>query len=309
MKLPTEKILEAGGPYGREESNKEPEWCPACCRPWRSRRSIRMQLPLGQEEMLTGQIRTRLTQFCYGRCSWCSSLIAIDERRDPERLHAIYESLPESYWNQLSPQDRFAGIVEQRLLSRLPTGDLWDVGCGTGSLLGALGCHWKKHGIEPGQNAVALAKEKGFDVWEGTPAQLQKTSVADAITLVDVVEHMLDPLCELSAVYNMLRPGGHLLVFTGDANSLTARIASEKWYYLQCVGHVTVFSACALRRSLEQIGFVNVKCSIVDHQGAKGLSQWIGRIIGNGLRNLLNKHWAPVPYFRDHKLVMACKPW
>jgi SAM-dependent methyltransferase len=266
-----------------------------------------VDLPTDQEEMLDGQLRPTLRRLLYGRCRACSSLIAIDDRREPDRLAAIYRSLPQSYWNHLSRQDKFGAIVEQRLLQRTMGGDLWDVGCGAGTLLAALGGQWIKHGIEPGHNAVAQARTNGFDIHAGTAAELNQISVADVVTLIDVIEHMPEPGDELRAIYKMLKPGGHLLVFTGDANSLTARIAGKQWYYLQCIGHVTVFSAFALERVLAQIGFVNVETDLVDHQGATRLGRWIRRILGNGIRTIRRQPLAPIPYFRDHKLVLASK--
>ena len=47
----------------------------------------------------------------------------------------------------------------------------------------------------------------------------------------------------------MLRPGGTLAVFTGRADATVSCLAGPLWYYLHCVGHVTVFSRDALRQT------------------------------------------------------------
>ena len=45
----------------------------------------------------------------------------------------------------------------------------------------------------------------------------------DVITLWDIIEHLPSPCATLSAAAELLEPGGHLVLTTGDASSAVAR--------------------------------------------------------------------------------------
>jgi len=244
----------------------------------------------------------------YARCGHCRSLISIDARREPGVLDEIYRTLPEGYWTRLSSQDRFARTLERHLRRRQSGGDLWDVGCGTGTLLASLSDLWNKHGIEPGAQAVREARRHHLDVRQGTAATCMLYDVADVVLLIDVIEHMPTPQEELDEICRMLRPGGTLIVFTGRADAPFSCLAGSLWYYLHCVGHVTVLSRSALCGMLERSGLTNVEVVRVEHQGAVPWWKWLRRVAGNAVRVLLGRPMAAMHYFRDHQFVLATKP-
>jgi SAM-dependent methyltransferase len=281
--------------------------CPACHSPWASAGSIHVPVQESSDEMLAGALKTSLNVLAFERCAACSSLIAVDERRNPELLSEIYRSLPDSYWARLNPQTRFGATVDHYLTQRCRSGDLWDIGCGSGNLLQDLDVRWIKHGIEPGLRAVAAARETGLDVHLGTPAMLQLHAVADAALMIDVIEHMADPFTEIRAVADMLRPGGVLVIFTGAADALLPRLVGERWYYLHCVGHVTIFSRPALRRLLAEVGLTQIETRRVEHPGGVGALRWLGRMMGNVIRRFVGRPLAAQLYYRDHQLVLASK--
>ncbi len=284
--------------------------CPACGAPWTADGAISIPLAVDStDEMLNESMRERLPSLKYERCRRCRSLIAIDPRRDPALLDEIYRRLPQSYWQGLNPQAGLHAEIERRLNRRgILDGDLWDVGCGSGSVLERFGPQWVKAGIEPGHAAVEQARAHGMNVIEGTASGLKLRNVADVVMSIDVVEHLTHPDVELQAMHDMLRPGGTLVLLTGRADAWTARFAGPRWYYLHCVGHVTVFSRVALPRLLERLGFVNVASFRVEHPSGVGLSRWIGRLSGNVARRALGRRPAPLHCYRDHQLVVASKP-
>jgi SAM-dependent methyltransferase len=283
--------------------------CPACGADWMADRMIR--IPLAEEsadEMLGDSLRQRLHELTYDRCARCRSLIATDLRRDPRMLEEIYRQLPQTYWQGLNEQLGLHAEIERQLRRRgVHGGELWDIGCGSGNVLERFGPQWAKSGIEPGLEAVAQARGRGLNVVAGTASGLRLRNVADAAISIDVVEHLPEPETELLSIREMLRPGGVLLLLTGMADAWTARFAGTRWYYLHCIGHVTVFSGAALSARLKQLGFVNVATHRIEHPSAVGLLRWIKRISGNTLRRALGKRPAPMHCYRDHQLVVASK--
>ncbi len=283
--------------------------CPACLAAWTSSATIRVPVAIESgDEMLTAALREQLRELIYERCRECRSLIASDLRRDPALLDEIYRNLSQSYWQGLNPQAGLQGEIQRRLIERgKQGGELWDVGCGSGGVLEQFGGQWSKSGIEPGRTAVADAQAKGLNVLVGTASGLRLHDVADVVLSIDVVEHLPQPEVELRAMHDMLRSGGVIAVLTGTADAWTARFAGPRWYYLHCIGHVTVFSRDALRGLLEKIGFTDVAAFRVEHPSAVGLPRWLGRNATNVLRKLLGKRLAPLHCCRDHQLVLATK--
>ena len=283
--------------------------CPACGVKWSAAATVRIPVARLADEMLDDSLRQMLPELVYERCATCGALVATDVRRDPQLLHSIYDQLPASYWNGLNAQTGLNQIIEGRLRERgIVQGDLWDVGCGNGNLLDSLGVQWTKRGIEPGRRAVEEARRRNLAVEIGTAASLRLREVADVVLLIDVAEHLPDPEIELRAVYEMLRPGGVILLLTGKADAWTARFAGPRWYYLHCVGHVTIFSFTSFDRLLRRLGFIDVVGYPVEHPGSVGMRRWLRRIGGNALRRVAGRHPAAMHYYRDHQLILATKP-
>ena len=257
--------------------------------------------------MLTPQLQSSLPELRYGRCNRCGSLSAMDVRRDNNfDLLQLYEQLPEDYWTGLETghSDRFFTHLEQQLNpNQLPL-QICDIGCGDGSFLKGLDSHWQKTGIEPGAQASQITRDPNIHWIQGTlaTANLSLNSF-DVLTYIDVTEHLLDPIAELTTAQQYLKPGGKLVIYTGNARSLFAQLAGANWAYLRCAGHIAVASQTALTRGLSQAGFINLQIWTQNHPSSPGLSKWLFEYAGSRLR----RHWA-VSLYQDHMLIIAQRP-
>ena len=65
------------------------------------------------------------------------------------------------------------------------------------------------------------------------------------MTLVDVIEHVADPLALLRGARDYVAPGGLVLLVTPDVDSVAARLFGKRWWHLR-LAHVGYFN----RRSL-----------------------------------------------------------
>jgi SAM-dependent methyltransferase len=130
-----------------------------------------------------------------------------------------------------------------------------DVGSWRGELLSELPQQWRRVGIEPSPEAVRDAAARGIDVREGRVEDADVDKEAwDLVTMLDVAEHLLDPRLAFGRVVAFLRPGGRLIVLTGDAGAVGARIWGADWYYLNYPEHVSVFTRASIRLLLEDFG-------------------------------------------------------
>jgi SAM-dependent methyltransferase len=80
----------------------------------------------------------------------------------------------------------------------------------------------------------------------------------DAVTLFEVIEHLQQPLELLHDVHRILRPGGILLIGTGNAASWSMAALGERWEYLNITkhgGHVSFFTPNSIALLAKRSGF------------------------------------------------------
>jgi hypothetical protein len=73
--------------------------------------------------------------------------------------------------------------------------------------------------------------------------------------MLDVIEHLAEPAEVLSTLRRGMKPTGRLLVTTGDAGSVLARIAGRHWRLMTPPQHLWFFSTSTLLELLARTGF------------------------------------------------------
>ena len=140
-------------------------------------------------------------------------------------------------------------------------GRLLDIGCGAGALLDVgreLG--WRVEGQEIAVPGATEAGSRGHRVCVGELAECgYRQQSFDAEAMIEVIEHIRDPRPTLVAAASLLRPGGWLLVTTGDIGSFFARLQGHRWGYIRPPGHVSYFTRESLTQLLRSCGFKQIK--------------------------------------------------
>ena len=145
-----------------------------------------------------------------------------------------------------------------RLLSQWASkGRLLDVGCASGMFLDeALRLGWDVAGVEPNEALVAKAARRVGPkrVWNLTLEEADFDSESfDAITLWDVVEHVVDPPDFLRRCGRLVKPRGTILFKTPDLDSWQARVMGRRWPLL-LPEHLGYFTRSSIRASAERAG-------------------------------------------------------
>ncbi len=147
--------------------------------------------------------------------------------------------------------------VLRHLPPRIPrSGRLLDVGCAAGFFLAEARAHYEVQGVELSTWSSAYARDRlQLPVITGTLAQAALPSAHfDVITLWDVIEHVPDPVPLLAEAARVLRPGGRLVLSTGDWGSAYARSRGAAWHLMTPPWHLTMFSRATLQRAAERVG-------------------------------------------------------
>lgn len=120
--------------------------------------------------------------------------------------------------------------------------DLLDVGAADGRWLGAAPGRGRRCALD-----IVLFKELEVDefIRGFLDDELSWSNRRyDVITAFDVFEHLYDPAAALHNIVTILKPGGHLILETGNADAYSPL---ADWYYLSMLDHHIAWSEAALR--------------------------------------------------------------
>jgi SAM-dependent methyltransferase len=168
----------------------------------------------------------------------------------------FYEAMSDEAYEH----SRDARSVQARMLLRSvgrlrPSGRLLDVGAGSGILVAeALRQGYVPEGIEPSGPLSAQARARDLPVHHGVLPKDDWRGVFDIATVIDVIEHVGDPLGLLRQVHETLRPDGLLVVVTPDVASVMARLLGWRWWHYR-IAHIGYFNRATLTRAVVAAGF------------------------------------------------------
>jgi SAM-dependent methyltransferase len=219
-----------------------------------------MPLLLWRRGNLDEPLRPRhfaITDFAYGktldlyRCPRCG----LRQCTDVRGILAHYEKL-EDYDYDVGRAQR--ALQMRRLLARLQryvsSGALLDIGAASGILVEeALHLGYQARGVEPSRAFQAVAAQRRLPVTLGTLPHPALAGPFDAVTLVDVIEHVEDPVGLLSGAAGVLRPGAMGLLVTPDVRSVAARLMGLRWWHYR-LAHIRYFDRQTLRRLVHTCG-------------------------------------------------------
>ncbi len=132
-----------------------------------------------------------------------------------------------------------------------------DVGCGTGSFLGACkNAGWQVSGVEPNSTAFENCK-KNFSFTPQTYFQAEnyKDGSLGIITMWHVLEHVHDLDYYLSSFHKLLDNNGVLIIAVPNLTSYDAIDYKEYWAAYDVPRHLWHFSPKAISQLCSQYGF------------------------------------------------------
>jgi 2-polyprenyl-3-methyl-5-hydroxy-6-metoxy-1,4-benzoquinol methylase len=212
-------------------------------------------------------------------CKSCG-LAYISNPPDQEALQKVY-SAEANYHNFLldvkSPQ-----FAEMQAIARTHMGHvadwaepgrLLDAGCSTGLFLDlARARGFNVSGVEFSKESANFARDHfGLSVDDGDIQAVDKAGGQfDVITMFDVIEHVPDPLADMRAIHDLLKPGGLFVVSTPNIDGLFPRLSLpfakmvDHWPHAEPPHHLFQFSIKTLGKMLETAGFA---VEAVRHEG------------------------------------------
>lgn len=128
--------------------------------------------------------------------------------------------------------------------------NLLDVGCGTGDFLQLAKTEsWNIFGIEPDENARAIANKKTNNAVSGIEQLLEfKKQEFDVITLWHVLEHLPNLEEQVAILKSLLKPNGRLIIAVPNHKSHDAGFYKEFWAAYDVPRHLWHFSQSSIQK-------------------------------------------------------------
>jgi len=207
----------------------------------------------GSSDSMPTYLRPDSLQVC--TCNHCSTLF-VNPAPNANELNKFYESYYQTH-GDLSKSSVAKYTYETKVLS--PLSDIrinrlenlansskdkgWalDIGCGRGQFLYLLKkMGYSVEGVEPDISSQKYANNLGINsIFAGYIEQFQSDKKYQLITMLDLIEHPLEPMSLLKLASKILAPGGYLLDWTpngacnhGEHENMTFRVDLEHMQYL-----------------------------------------------------------------------------
>lgn len=199
-------------------------------------------------------------------CSSCG-IIASAPTISPAEIEAGYQAaVDEAYLHEeTARRELFRWVLGVMGGYMVPGRRLLEVGSNIGLFLDeARVAGWEATGIEPSMWAVKEGRRRfGVTLERGTIEELPaEPGSADAVVMLDVLEHLLDPLAALTKIHRVLADEGILVLATVNVEGLHARARRSGWpWFIR--SHLFYFSPQTLQELLERARFRMVGWSVV----------------------------------------------
>jgi SAM-dependent methyltransferase len=193
----------------------------------------------------------------------------MNPRPDGESIRNLYDEdyytgrAEYSYYDEREAEKFSTYVWDKRievLHRHVPEGNLLDVGSSFGGFLKAASRYYIPHGIEVSPYAGGYSRSfSGSTIHIGTLEDHPfEKDYFSAITMIELIEHLPDPMSALEECHRLLRKGGVLMIQTANMDGLQAKMLGSGYAYFM-PGHLSYFSKKNLAGALTRAGFGRIK--------------------------------------------------
>ena len=112
---------------------------------------------------------------------------------------------------------------------------------------------WEVYGTEYTKDAINICKSKGINIQEGKlNPQNYLVEEFDVITSFEVLEHINNPIEEISNFYKILRKGGLVYLTTPNFNSVSRFYLKSDYNIITYPEHLSYYTTRTLKNYLEK---------------------------------------------------------
>jgi 2-polyprenyl-3-methyl-5-hydroxy-6-metoxy-1,4-benzoquinol methylase len=248
------------------------------------------------------------SEFHYSQCPQCK-VYCQNPRIKPEFLGDFYTDTYYTHLDLIPKENRLLNKLEHlnlmkklrslkwrinnRFDYRIPKckGRLLDYGAGSGAFLQRLYKDgWSDlWGYDPDPIPFVCTPGIVNRIWEDElfPVSNRLKNSFDYVLSCHSLEHIPNPIQVMKTWYQLLKPGGTLIVSTPNTSSLNFWVFKRYWYFLTAPLHYVLFSPSTLKYALKNTGFSIISVEL--HSDSQCL-------------------WGSLDFFFHAKSRQICKP-
>jgi 2-polyprenyl-3-methyl-5-hydroxy-6-metoxy-1,4-benzoquinol methylase len=147
----------------------------------------------------------------------------------------------------------FEQIIKRLNTLQTPGKTLLDIGAASGIFLNlAKENGYQATGIEPSDYLVKEAHRLyGLDIIKGTIDDLSPGNTYSIITLLDIIEHLVEPDEFFQKLDPFIEKNGIVVIVTPDIKSITSRLTGKHWWHYR-IAHVNFFNSTSILQLLKK---------------------------------------------------------
>jgi SAM-dependent methyltransferase len=178
----------------------------------------------------------------------------------------------------------------ERLQARAPR--ILDVGGGTGEISGTFvraGGAASAFVVDPDPASIEAARSRGLDGFAGTIEEFDTSDRFDLVLMLNLIEHVADPVGVLEKAASLLTPDGLIWLQTPDFRALDARLFRHRnWAGYHCPRHWAIFSERGLRCALGR-----ARLESAEFRRTQGGGFWAQSLLGLRRERLMRRGELP----------------
>ncbi len=250
------------------------------------------------------EVEPPVSYWTISRCGTCgvhfpNPFPSSDEIRDYYGMQLVHNEWEEVHYVE-ETKERAAGW--SRVVSRLTRlnggpGELLEVGPAAGHLMKAAANQgWSVTGVEASPKFTRILRERGLPYHEGTLATFDRDRRFDVIVMLDVLEHLHDPIADLARCAELLQPDGLIVVATCDIGSFAARYYGLRWRQI-AISHTFYWTKVSLDNALRRAGLEARHFSSVrwwDPDPTRERLEWLREFAKLLVRKGIQLTWIPL---------------
>ena len=206
-------------------------------------------------------------------------------RPSPQELAALYQLAESAQWTY-DAVTRRDWVLAGRLVREAGARSVLDVGCFDGGFLRGLDGVQRKAGIEISAPAAERASAAGIDVLGSTLEETKAEAQFDAVVAFDVIEHVHDPLDFLRGMSRHARPGGLVLVSTGNLDAPAWRFMGAPYWYAALPEHLSFTSPSWIDWAGGELGLKLERTELFSHAADRSRGVRLSEAVKNVIYRL-----------------------